>query len=91
MFFSTRASEGGGQAPEEWPTVGSIEYLSMTASYRPGLDPVLKNLSFVIPGGSSVGIVGRTGSGKSSLLLTLFRSAAGHLLDLWISDLLHAG
>lgn len=45
----------------------------MSACYRPGLPPVLRNLSFVVPGGSSVGIVGRTGSGKSSLMLTLFR------------------
>ena len=45
----------------------------MTARYREDLDPVLKDLSFRIPGGCSVGIVGRTGSGKSSLLLTLFR------------------
>jgi len=68
-----RVSEGGGKAPDGWPTEGSIEYVSMFASYRPGLKPVLKDLNFHIPGGSSVGIVGRTGSGKSSLLLTLFR------------------
>lgn len=56
-----------------WPLEGSIEYRSVTASYRSGLEPVLKNLSLAIPGGSSVGIVGRTGCGKSSLLLTLFK------------------
>eukprot|EP00210_Caulerpa_lentillifera_P008106 g7740.t1 len=66
-------AEGGGSAPEGWPKEGSIEYTSLAASYRPGLDPVLHHLEFFIPGGSSVGIVGRTGSGKSSLLLTLFR------------------
>eukprot|EP00210_Caulerpa_lentillifera_P007448 g7118.t1 len=68
-----RASEGGGNAPSNWPYNGTIEYSSVTAVYRPGLEPVLKQLQFVIPGGSSVGIVGRTGSGKSSLLLSLFR------------------
>eukprot|EP00210_Caulerpa_lentillifera_P006269 g5988.t1 len=68
-----RVSEGGGDAPPNWPEHGTIEYLSVTASYRPGLDPVLNQIQFVIPGGSSVGIVGRTGSGKSSLLLSLFR------------------
>eukprot|EP00210_Caulerpa_lentillifera_P007444 g7114.t1 len=68
-----RASEGGENAPSNWPYKGTIEYSSLTASYRPGLEPVLKQLQFVIPGGSSVGIVGRTGSGKSSLLLSLFR------------------
>eukprot|EP00210_Caulerpa_lentillifera_P008112 g7746.t1 len=68
-----RASEGGGDAPENWPLKGTIEYSSVTASYRPDLEPVLKQLQFVIPGGTTVGIVGRTGSGKSSLLLSLFR------------------
>lgn len=65
--------EGGEEAPDSWPAVGCIEFNSVIASYRPGLEPVLKDISFKIPGGSSVGIVGRTGSGKSSLLLTLFR------------------
>eukprot|EP00210_Caulerpa_lentillifera_P007441 g7111.t1 len=69
----SKASEGGGEAPGGWPVNAHIEFISVTASYRPGLDPVLNNISFVIPGGRSVGIVGRTGSGKSSLLLTLFR------------------
>eukprot|EP00210_Caulerpa_lentillifera_P008933 g8524.t1 len=68
-----RASEGGGDAPPNWPKNGTIEYSLVTASYRPELDPVLKQLQFIIPGGSSIGIVGRTGSGKSSLLLSLFR------------------
>eukprot|EP00210_Caulerpa_lentillifera_P000997 g960.t1 len=58
---------------EVWPVEGSIKYTSVTASYRTGLEPVLKDLSFVIPGRASIGIVGRTGSGKSSFLLTLFR------------------
>ena len=68
-----RVADGAAAEPEGWPHLGTIEYEGVTARYREGLDPVLKNLSFVIPGGSSVGIVGRTGSGKSSLLLTLFR------------------
>lgn len=72
-MMCARASEGGGKAPSSWPRNGTIEYSSVSASYRHGLDPVLKQLQFVIDGGSSVGIVGRTGSGKSSLLLTLFR------------------
>eukprot|EP00210_Caulerpa_lentillifera_P006263 g5982.t1 len=68
-----RASEGGREAPLNWPNHGTIEYSLVTASYRPELEPALKQLQFIIPGGSSVGIVGRTGSGKSSLLLSLFR------------------
>jgi predicted GTPase len=45
--------------------------------YRPGLPPVLRGLSFNVAGGDKVGLVGRTGSGKSSLLLALFRWGLG--------------
>lgn len=51
----------------------SIEYKQVTAVYRPGLPAVLKSITFTIPSGSRVGIAGRTGGGKSSLLLTLLR------------------
>lgn len=64
---------GGEPPPTSWPTKGTIEYSKVYAVYRKGLPPVLKNLSFKIEGGSSCGIVGRTGSGKSSLMLSLFR------------------
>eukprot|EP00210_Caulerpa_lentillifera_P003897 g3723.t1 len=69
----SKTPKEGEKSLEGWPTEGSVEINSMTASYRPGLEPVLNDITFKIPGGSSVGIVGRTGSGKSSLLLTLFR------------------
>ena len=46
---------------------------AVTAIYRRGLPPVLQDLSFSLPAGASCGVVGRTGSGKSSLMLTLFR------------------
>ena len=41
--------------------------------YRPELDPVLKGVSFRVASGEKIGIVGRTGSGKSSLIVVLFR------------------
>jgi len=50
-----------------------IEYEDVWMRYRPELDPVLKGVSFTINSGDKVGIVGRTGSGKSSLIVTLFR------------------
>ena len=40
--------QGGAAAPVGWPSRGSITYENVTASYRPGLPPVLSNLSFTI-------------------------------------------
>ncbi|KNE60280.1 hypothetical protein, variant [Allomyces macrogynus ATCC 38327] len=57
-----------------WPAKGAIEFKDYTTSYRPGLDPVLKHVSLSIKAGERVGIVGRTGAGKSSLTLALFRA-----------------
>uniref|UniRef100_A0A1X7UX79 ABC-type glutathione-S-conjugate transporter n=1 Tax=Amphimedon queenslandica TaxID=400682 RepID=A0A1X7UX79_AMPQE len=56
-----------------WPEDGSIQFNKYATRYRPGLDLVLKNISCYIPGGQKVGIVGRTGAGKSSLTISLFR------------------
>lgn len=58
---------------ENWLLEGSIRFTDVVMRYREGLPLVLKGLSFEIPGGSSLGIVGRTGAGKSSLLQVLFR------------------
>ncbi|GIL76009.1 hypothetical protein Vretifemale_5748, partial [Volvox reticuliferus] len=68
-----RVAEGGGSPPPGWPKSGAITYQDVTAVYRPGLPPVLRDLSFFLAPGTSCGVVGRTGSGKSSLMLTLFR------------------
>ena len=58
---------------KKWPVEGAIKYEQVVARYRPDLPPVLKGLSFDIKKGEKVGLVGRTGAGKSSLFLTLFR------------------
>jgi ABC-type multidrug transport system fused ATPase/permease subunit len=58
---------------DTWPTLGHINVQNLTMRYRPDLSNVLKDVSFTIPGGCKVGICGRTGSGKSSLTLALFR------------------
>ncbi|KAJ3113711.1 hypothetical protein HDU96_003040 [Phlyctochytrium bullatum] len=57
----------------EWPEKGAVEFRDVVMSYAPGLPAVLKGVSFAIRAGEKVGIVGRTGSGKSSLVQALFR------------------
>lgn len=66
------------QPPTSWPEAGSIVFENVVLVYRPGLPPALSGVSLVIPGGSSVGIVGRTGAGKSSLMVPLFRLVDAH-------------
>ncbi|XP_029456115.1 canalicular multispecific organic anion transporter 2 isoform X2 [Rhinatrema bivittatum] len=59
--------------PEEWPTHGKVDFLNYSVRYRAGLDLVLRDISLSVKGGEKVGIVGRTGAGKSSMTLCLFR------------------
>ncbi|CAK4166515.1 unnamed protein product [Aphanomyces euteiches] len=59
--------------PAEWPAQGTISFESYSMRYRDHLDLVLRDVSFVANGGEKVGICGRTGSGKSSLMVALFR------------------
>ncbi|KAG0037262.1 hypothetical protein BGZ82_002861 [Podila clonocystis] len=59
--------------PENWPQAGRIEFRNYSTRYRQGLDLVVKNISFEVQPAEKVGIVGRTGAGKSSLTLALFR------------------
>jgi ABC-type multidrug transport system fused ATPase/permease subunit len=60
---------------ETWPAHGQVRMCDVTLTYRPGLEPALKGLSFEISAGEKVGIVGRTGAGKSSLTLAILRLA----------------
>ncbi|KAJ3535552.1 hypothetical protein NM688_g6963 [Phlebia brevispora] len=59
--------------PVEWPSQGAIEFSNITMRYRPGLPLVLKGLCLSVRGGEKIGVVGRTGAGKSSLMLAVFR------------------
>ncbi|GJJ74307.1 hypothetical protein EMPS_06665 [Entomortierella parvispora] len=56
-----------------WPSQGQISFRSVSMRYRDGLPLVLNNISFDIPAGGRVAVVGRTGAGKSSLIQALFR------------------
>ncbi|XP_059938247.1 ATP-binding cassette sub-family C member 3 isoform X2 [Mesoplodon densirostris] len=73
----------GSRPPVGWPQQGEVEFRNYSVRYRPGLELVLKNLSLQVRGGEKVGIVGRTGAGKSSMTLCLFRileAAEGDIL-----------
>ncbi|OQV14983.1 Multidrug resistance-associated protein 1 [Hypsibius exemplaris] len=59
--------------PADWPKRGQVDFEDYQTRYRPGLELVLKGLNSRIASGEKVGIVGRTGAGKSSLTLSLFR------------------
>ncbi|KFH72327.1 hypothetical protein MVEG_02618 [Podila verticillata NRRL 6337] len=67
---------------DAWPQQGKIQFSNYSTRYRDGLDLVLKDLDFTVSAGERVGIVGRTGAGKSSITLALFRiveAAAGKI------------
>ncbi|WWC92927.1 uncharacterized protein L201_007890 [Kwoniella dendrophila CBS 6074] len=57
----------------DWPNEGKIEFSNVSMKYRPELPLALKKLNFSIEKGEKIGIIGRTGSGKSSLIQALFR------------------
>ncbi|NXP41332.1 MRP3 protein, partial [Leiothrix lutea] len=63
----------GKRPPEDWPSKGELEFVNYSVRYRKGLDLVLKGLNLQVHGGEKIGIVGRTGAGKSSMTLCLFR------------------
>ncbi|KAL3666867.1 hypothetical protein V7S43_007816 [Phytophthora oleae] len=57
----------------EWPTAGAISFNRVDLRYRPGLPRVLRGLTFSVNAKEKIGIVGRTGAGKSSLIVGLMR------------------
>lgn len=61
------------QIPPSWPDKGEIVFQDVDMRYRPNLPLVLDNLTLHVRGGERIGIVGRTGAGKSSIMSTLFR------------------
>ncbi|KAH8821639.1 hypothetical protein F5884DRAFT_660859 [Xylogone sp. PMI_703] len=69
-----------------WPSQGSVEFIGYTTRYRPDLEPVLRDVSFKINPLEKVGIVGRTGAGKSSLALALFRGLEAETGKILIDD-----
>ena len=71
---------------EEWPSSGQIQFKNYSLKYRPELDYVLRDLNMDIKPGEKIGIVGRTGAGKSSLTLGLFRMLENHTGEIIIDN-----
>ncbi|XP_076936304.1 ABC transporter C family member 14-like [Bidens hawaiensis] len=69
--------------PPNWPIRGSLELKNLQVRYRPSTPLVLKGITLNIQGGQKIGVVGRTGGGKSTLIQVLFRlvePAAGSIV-----------
>lgn len=62
-----------GPIDTSWPKQGQVTFQDLKIRYREGLDLVLRGITFSVNAGEKIGIVGRTGAGKSSLTLALFR------------------
>merc|ERR1711976_95598 len=82
--YQTNPQEAPYEIPDQdpskdWPAYGVVKFENYQTRYRQGLDLVLRGIDFEIMSGEKIGIVGRTGAGKSSLTLALFRivEAAG--------------
>lgn len=73
--YTALESEASGQKqpPDEWPSRGQVDVVEYSTRYRDRMPLVLRRLEAHVRGGEKVGIVGRTGAGKSSLTLALFR------------------
>lgn len=61
------------RSPPNWPSHGNVELKDLQVRYRPNTPLVLKGITLSIQGGEKIGVVGRTGSGKSTLIQVLFR------------------
>lgn len=65
--------QGGEQPSAAWPTTGTMKVEELVVGYADGLPAVLRGISFEVSNNERVGVIGRTGAGKSSLTLALFR------------------
>ncbi|KAK4561111.1 ATP-binding cassette transporter yor1 [Recurvomyces mirabilis] len=76
-FYGTQLEEEAplhlGDVRPSWPEHGEIDFQNVEMRYRAGLPLVLKGLTMKVKGGERIGVVGRTGAGKSSIMSVLFR------------------
>ncbi|KAM6939603.1 ATP-binding cassette sub-family C member 10 [Xenentodon cancila] len=69
----TEPQDQNAQLPPAWPEQGWLEFRDVALAYREGLPNALDGVSLVVRPGEKIGVMGRTGSGKSSMFLALFR------------------
>lgn len=67
------AAKSDFELDKDWPSKGVVKFKNYSTTYREDLSPVLNDLTFEIQSNEKVGIVGRTGAGKSTLTLAMFR------------------
>jgi len=70
-------SERKGEIPYKdvmsWPATGKIRFNNFSTRYREGLDEVISDLDLKIKDGEKIGVCGRTGAGKSTIILSILR------------------
>ncbi|XP_043690945.1 ABC transporter C family member 3-like [Telopea speciosissima] len=71
----------------DWPSEGKVDIVDLQVRYAPHLPLVLRGLTCTFPGGIKIGIVGRTGSGKSTLVQALFRMLEPTAGQIWIDGI----
>ncbi|XP_043687191.1 ABC transporter C family member 3-like [Telopea speciosissima] len=71
----------------EWPSQGKIDIVDLQVRYAPHLPLVLRDLTCTFPGGMKIGIIGRTGSGKSTLVQALFRMLEPAVGQIWVDGI----
>ncbi|CAD8100453.1 unnamed protein product [Paramecium primaurelia] len=75
------------QPPQNWPIYGKIEFKDLSVRYRPNLPFALKEFSYIINQNEKIGIVGRTGAGKSTITLSLIRILEAYEGQILIDDI----
>ena len=79
----------------DWPRAGEVVFSDVSMRYRPGTPLVLDGVSLRMAPGEKVGVCGRTGAGKSSLIVALFRQRPllppFPLPQMWLADVLRQG
>ncbi|XP_015020423.2 ATP-binding cassette sub-family C member 10 [Drosophila mojavensis] len=80
-------AEGNADPPFGWPTQGVLSFQDVQLSYREHLSPALRDISFKTEAFERIGIVGRTGAGKSSVLAALLRVAPLSHGDIYLDQM----